>query len=149
MRGAWTVQPKLATPRELLSESTVVGLIRDDAAITLSAGLELIDRGLNVLADLTEWLEGGMVERSNYATLHGRADLDIATDLAWGSAIVRPFMVISNGTDEARFNLGAYFTNTPARVYGVEPRTYSVEGFDILHALATKVGDSYAVNAGI
>jgi hypothetical protein len=48
----------------------------------------------------------------------------------------------------ARFNLGAYYTSTPARQLEEEPVTYDVQCYDILSVLDDAVGDVYAVAAG-
>jgi len=92
---------------------------------------------------------GSSVARNSYATLHATARLNIAMDLDWGQAIVRPFMTLSDGTLSARFNLGAYYPTTPTRSVGTTPRVHEVEGYDILHGLYSPVGETYAVDAGV
>jgi hypothetical protein len=121
------MQPLAAGPRAALTAAAVTALIRDSFALQVSAGLELLDRDLSVLADLTDLFAAGSVTRSSYADLHGSASLEVEGALDWGSAIVRPYMVLSSTTTTARFNLGAYYT---------------------LDGLATPVGDTYAVAAG-
>lgn len=135
--------------RDGLTDDEVVALIQDTAALQVSAGLELLDMTLAVLSDLSDDLAGGSITRSSYATLHGTANLNLSVELDWGRAIVRPYMTLSDGTDEARFNLGAYFTSTPRHELDADPPTYAVQGYDILHALSSPVGEAYAVDAGV
>jgi hypothetical protein len=142
------MQPPITNARSQFTEAQITKLIKRDP-ILVGAGMDLLDRDLNVLSSLSNNLVGGEVKRSNYATLHGSCSFGLTTQLAWGSAIVRPYMLMTNGTITARFNLGAYFTNTPDNVTGEDPTTYSVEGYDILDALNQEVGDGYAVNAGV
>ena len=143
------MQPLLAGTRATLTEAQVIALIKTDPGMRVGAGMDLLDRDLNVLADLSANVGGGEVGRSNYATLHGNCSVSLSTQLAWGSAIIRPYLLIeSDNLSLTRFNLGAYFTNTPDTVTGVDPTTYSVTGYDILDALNTSVGDSYALSAG-
>jgi hypothetical protein len=143
------MQPLAVGPRAGLSAATVTAIIRDSYAQQVSAGLELLDRDLTVRADLTNLLVAGSVSRSSYADLHGAASLEIEAALDWGSAIVRPYMVLSSTTGSARFNLGAYYTPSPKVVLGRAPVTYAVEAIDILDGLATPVGDTFAVAAGV
>lgn len=142
------MQPPITDIRSHLTAAQVTALLRDEPSIIISAGCELLNQDLDVLDDFSNDLEGGSITRSNYATLHGSATLAIARELPWGRAIVRPYMNIESGTTLARFNLGAYFTNTPKRVLGAIPLTYDVQGFDLLHALDTPAGAAYSVAAG-
>ncbi len=128
--------------------ATITALIKTNPSMLIGAGLELVDRGLNVLADLSTDLIDGEVSRSNYATLHGSFSFSLATQLSWGSAVVRPYMLVGGeGMTTQRFNLGAYFTNTPDTTTGTDPTVFSVTGYDLLDALNSPVGDSYAVQA--
>src|SRR6266498_3300 len=131
-----------------LSSAQVVSLIRDTPALEVSAGLELLDLGLNVLADLTDVFAGGSVSRASYATLHGTATLHVAQTLDWGTAILRPYMILGDGVTSARFNLGAYLTSSPREVIGELPASHEVAGYDLLHWLNAPVGEAYSVDAG-
>jgi hypothetical protein len=139
--------------RNGLTAAQVVALIRDSSSPELSSGLELIGLDLNMTDELVDDFDGGTIERANYATLHGSAVLQIARELDWGTAIVRPYAWLTGytatyGTLTARFNLGAYLTNTPKTVAGKNPTTHEVEAVDILHWLNTPVGEAYTVEAG-
>ena len=137
-----------AGPRSGFTAAQIIALIRDAPSIEVGAGCELIDLGLNVLADITDDFAGGIVSRNSYATLHGTAELGISQRLDWGQAIVRPYMTMSDGTITARFNLGAYYTSVPESSTMEDPATYDVTGFDLVHGLNTSVGESYALDTG-
>ena len=143
------MQPLVAPVRVHLTPEQVVALIQDTPAVTFSAGCELLT-GLDLLVneDFTDDFIGGSVSRSSYANLHGTATLTIARELPWASAIVRPYIEMSDGTDTARFNLGAYFTSTPARDVSQFPITYDVACYDLLSILDDPVGDAYGVAEG-
>lgn len=142
------MQPLLAAPRQLLDAEAVVALLQDWPAVRMSNGLELIDESLALIEDISGDFAGGSVSRNSYATLHGTASLGISRRLDWGSAIVRPYVVLDDGVTSARFNLGAYFTSVPRWTVDKTPATYPVDAVDILHGLASLVGESYAVEAG-
>lgn len=137
-----------APPRDALTTAAVTAVIRDAPGLRVDAGCELLDRGLNVLADITDVFAGGSVTRQSYADLHGAATLGFESTLDWGSAIVRPYMVLSAATTTARFNLGAYYTSTPKTELGDLPLIHAVEGIDILDGLNSPVGETYGVAAG-
>lgn len=143
------MQPLTASPREHLTADAVSALVRDAPAVIVGCGAELVDQSLTVLADISEDLLGGSVSRNSYAELHGTSQLVLARDLDWGRAIVRPYMTLSDGVVEARFNLGAYFAKKPKRDLRKTPPTFDVAGFDILDVLADPVGQTYAVDAGV
>jgi hypothetical protein len=143
------MQPPTAVPREHLTAEQVLGLVQDAPAMTIGWGAELLDQNLGLLDDISGDLAGGEVSRASYALLHGTARLVISRDLDWGSAIVRPYMTIGDGSLSARFNLGAYYTSTPRRRVGQSTPSHDVDGYDILAGLADPVGEVYAVDAGI
>jgi hypothetical protein len=143
------MQPVITATRDDLTRAQVIDLIQNSPALEVGAGMELLNSNLEVLEDLTDYLENGSVTHSNYSVLHNSCQFKISQQLNWGSAIIRPYMILQKGTIQARFNLGAYFTNTPQHVTGQTPTTYDVQGYDILDRLTAPLGDSYAVNAGV
>jgi hypothetical protein len=140
------VQPPVTPVRDHLTDDDVIGLIRDTSAVVVSGGCELLT-GMDLLVaeDITGDLETGSVTRASYASLHGSATLTVTRELPWGNALLRPYLTLSDGVDTARFNLGAYFSNTPKRDLSEFPISYDVECQDILAVLADPVGDAYAV----
>ena len=142
------MQSLTAPPRDQLTTDQVVGLIRDAPDLRVAAGCELVDMDLTVLDEITDDFDGGSVTRDSYATLHGSAQLAIERTLDWGTAIVRPYLVLSSATTSARFNLGAYFTSSQRTQLELMPTLYGVTGYDILDRLNDPVGEVYAVAAG-
>lgn len=143
------MQPPTGGPRQGLTAAAVTALLRDSPSLHVAgAGLELLARDLTVLADISGQLAGGTVSRSSYADLHGSASLAIESTLDWGSAIVRPYITLTDFVTTARFNLGAYYTPTPKTVLDEDPATYAVEALDILDGLSTPIGEAYTIAAG-
>ncbi len=142
------MQPRVTPVRITLTDAQVEGLIKTDASIKIGFGMELIDRDLNILGDVTDNLRECSTSRDNTATIHGGCTFDISTQLPWGRAIVRPYMTIKNSLITATFHQGAFFTSTPNIRTDRTPRTYTVQGYDILNALNTLVGDSFAIGVG-
>lgn len=174
------MQPLVDTPRSTLTDTQVVTLIQNTPALVVTAGLEIIDRSLSLVEDVTDDLLGGTVSRSSYANLHGTAQLSVSRELDWGQALVRPYVTLTGtmtgalattmseslysdtyadayGTSStatvgtqltARFNLGAYFPSTPVHEADTMPMVNAVQGYDILLALTSPVGEAYAVDQG-
>lgn len=141
------MQPLLDGPRAGLGADAVTYLIRDAPAAIVGRGLELVDRDLTVLDEVTE-LEGGSVRRGSYDTLHGLADLQVARRLDWGAGLVRPYLTLSARGTTARFLLGVYYLPTPRRDLSRSPNLYQVQCFDYLQGLAARIGGSYGIAAG-
>lgn len=136
-----------APPRDSLTTAQVTDLIQA-SNLTISAGCELLNADLSVAEDISNDLDGGKVSRSLYATVHGTCDLTLTRALTWGVDLVRPYMTLTDGLVEARFNLGVYCLTTPDRKVGETPATYAVQGFDRLLLLQRQVGADYTVTAG-
>lgn len=118
------------------------------SALSVSAGCELLNADLSFREDISDDLAGGKVSRSLYATIHGTCDLSLSRELAWGVDLVRPYMILSDGTVTARFNVGVFCLTTPERRVGETPETWSVQGYDRLLLLNRQVGADYTVTAG-
>ena len=143
------MQPPITPTRGTSDPDVVTRLIRDSPGVRIAGGCELLT-GLDLMVaeDITADLVGGSVSRSAYATLHGRAQLQVSRELPWSSALVRPYMTMSDGVDLLQFRLGAYYTDTPARQLWETPISYDVQCTDILNVLDDFVGDAYAIPAG-
>lgn len=141
------MQPRTASPREQYTSAQIVSLIRDWPSVHAVYGCEVLDMDLNVLADISDSLVGGSVKRSSYNALHGEAKFTLDIELEWGTAILRPYVVMSMPDVDARFNLGAYFPSTPKVQYGRDPILYEVTGYDILDRLNDPVGETYALSS--
>lgn len=142
------MQPPTDGPRAALTQAQVVTLIENSPALLVNGGLELVDLAMNPVLDISDDLVDGTVTRESFNTLHGTASLELARDLDWANAIVRPYVTLTDGTTSARFNLGGYLANVPRTRYGKTPNTQTVQGVDILHWLNTTVGEAYVVVTG-
>lgn len=136
-----------APPRDGLTTAQVTAALQADA-VTFDFGLELLDAGLNVVDDISEDFAGGKVKRVMNAIIHGTCDLQISRALAWGTVLVRPYMLVTGAGATARFNVGVYCLTTPDQVVGLTPATFAVQGADRLYLLTRTVGDTYVVAAG-
>ncbi|WP_435589571.1 hypothetical protein [Micromonospora aurantiaca (nom. illeg.)] len=145
------MQPLTAAPRDHLTEAQVRWLIQDSPAVETAHGCELVDQNLEVIDDISDDVDGdsASVARRSYNAVHGAARLTISRDLDWGTAIIRPYMVLTDGVISARFNLGAYYTALPRQSTGQNLPAHDVTGYDILDRLNDKTGTSYAVDAGV
>lgn len=141
------MQSLTAAPRDALADAAVRSLLTA-ASIQVSAGLELLDSSNRLVEDISDDLVGGEVARNNYAAIHGTCTLSLTRELAWGRDRVRPYMVLSDGITEARFNLGVFVLTTPDTRRGEELATYEAQGYDLLHLLQDGPGDTYVVTAG-
>lgn len=137
-----------APPRENLTLEQVKYLLTAPA-VEVDFGAEEVDASLNFAVDLTPDLVDGAVKRQMYARVHGTCDLELSRELAWGTALVRPFMILKSSNLSARFNLGVFSLETPVRDSVHESiETYSVTGYDRLYFLDRPVGDTYFVMQG-
>lgn len=141
------MQPLTADPRGHLTDTQVRDLLTAPA-LSVAAGLELLNTSNVVTADISDDLAGGSVAHDGTAAVHGTCTLQIQRPLAWGVDRVRPFMTLDDGTTQARFNLGVYVLTTPTTSRGEDPTTYDVTGYDLLHLLQDTPGDTYVVTAG-
>jgi len=142
------VQPPYDPPRDTLAAGLVEGLIRDAAAVEVGFGCELTDLTFAVTEDISADVLGGSVAHNSYDTLHGSAQLSVTRDLPFGYAVLCPYLTLYDGTTRARFNLGAYFTDTPSRPLAEVPVTYNVTCYDLLTALDNNIGDAFSLPAG-
>jgi len=146
------MQPRTdALYRPGLTNTDVFNLITA-SNLWVGSGCELVTRNLDVVADISDGFAGGTIRRGNLDTIHGTCDVTLETELDWGTALIRPYVVLKvpgPGGLTGRFNQGAYFTSTPQYVAGTTPRQFSVQGYDQLEALTSPVGDSYVSPAGV
>ena len=140
------MQPLIGAPRDGFTADEVRALLTGDS-VTVTPGLELLDTSNVVVEDITtELARGGSVSWDNRDAIHASVRLSITRALTWGKDRVRPYIVLSDGQVEARFNLGVYVPTTPDTTRGENPVTYSVTGYDLLSLLqATGPGDTFTV----
>lgn len=116
--------------------------------LEVTAGLDLLDQDLGFIEEASDDLQGGTIHRSMAARIHGTCTLHLSRQLTWADTLVRPWMLLSDGAQSSRFDLGVFVLTTPQRPVGETPETVSVQGYDRLYLLDRQVGDSYEVAAG-
>ena len=120
-------------------------------SVHYDAGCDLLDSDDVFVEDISADLlpAGSSVSRDIYRTLHGACRLNLSRDVPWGSARLRPYMLVSSdGGTWFRQNLGVYLPSTPERSIGAVPAVYECSAFDKLDILNTSHGSTYAVAAG-
>lgn len=119
-------------------------------SLQIDAGLDLLDSDLDLIEDISDSLESGVVDRSNYRRIHGTARLRIGRSLNWHSQRLRPKVTLTDTRtgESASWNLGVFLPETPARVAGETPQTFDVECYDLLTVLDDPVGETYRVASG-
>jgi len=133
--------------RDGLTDAQVTALLQT-AALEVSAGCELLKPDLTLVEDVSDDLVGGTISRSMDATIHGSCALQLTRALRWGIDLVRPYMVLSDGTVTARFNVGVFCLTTPLSVVGESVPVYDVQGYDRLMLLQRQVGADHSAAAG-
>jgi hypothetical protein len=122
-------------------------------SVHYDAGCDLLDADDGFVEDISGDLvaAGSSVGRGIYRTLHGSCRLNLSRELSWGSARLRPYMLVSadGGTSTwFRQNLGVYLPSTPEREIGPIPAIWEVSAFDKLDILNTPHGSTYSVASG-
>lgn len=142
------MQPVVEPCRQQLTAAQVIDIIQNANATRRRGGLEVVDLDLNVVADISDYLAGGKVDRDSYSDLHASATFNLNQAVDWGGDLLRPYIVMGDGIREARFNLGVFHPSTPAHPIGANVPSFDVAGYDILLRLSQKVGDAYGIAAG-
>lgn len=116
--------------------------------LTVDFGAERLGLDLAFVEDISADVEGGTIDRVMENRIHGTCTLRLARALTWGVDLVRPYMILSDGVIEARWNVGVFCLTTPDRKIGETPESYDVQGYDRLMWLDRQVGADYTVTAG-
>jgi hypothetical protein len=117
-------------------------------SVAFAGGLDLLDGSNRFVEDISDDLVTGTISWDNRDAVNGSCRLSIQRTLAWGRDRVRPFMVVSDGAVEARFNLGVFVLTAPEENRGQDVQTFDVTGYDLLTLLQTGPGDTYVALAG-
>lgn len=119
--------------------------------VEIDSRLTLLDYDLNDVEDITEHLEpaGSSITWTARTGVHRACRLNLTRELDWGTALVRPSMVITAGEVTADLPCGVFVTSRVSRqVQGEDLPTFPVSGFDRLELLNTEVGRTVRVAAG-
>lgn len=119
-------------------------------SITVRSGLEVLDTNNVFVEDISDALlgSGSRVERSNYATVHGRCQLSLSQKLDWGKDRVRPYMKLSAPSGSFQVYLGVFLLSIPSERAGTDLRIWDVDGYDLLEVLDQPHGETHYVAAG-
>lgn len=151
------MQPPTDGPRAGFTTAQVQYLVENSSSFDVDMGMELLadDLTMSVEEDISDDLFGApSVQRNSLANMHASLTMSTSRPLNWGRSIVRPYMVFTGPISAVgpiasmRFNLGAYYADTPEGVFDEEPATYDVTGYDILSVLDDPIGDAYSIDAG-
>lgn len=149
------MQQLTAPPRDSLTADQVMWLLVGCANPHYDRGLDLLDSSLNVVADLTEWFQGGTVTHTANAIVHGTCSLVLAGDaraIDYGTQLLRPYMTISDDpiapSVTAKFYAGVFRPSRPSVDNTTSPGTLTITGADRLALLNRPVGDAYTLAAG-
>lgn len=120
------------------------------SVLEVEAGCDLLDTDNVYVGDISEHLVpgGSQVKRNSYATIHGTCKLGLSTELDWGKDRVRPWMRLTSPSGSFRVDLGVYLLSTPDTTAGEDPRTWQVEGYDLLEVLNHPHGQTFTASAG-
>lgn len=135
-------------PRDGLTAEQVTGLLTG-SAVEVGYGVELLAPDLSVVEDISEDCSGGQVAWSLNATIHRTCTLALSRELAWGVALVRPWMSLSRGGVSAMWRNGVFALVTPETETGETPQSWTAQGFDRIMLLNRQVGADYVVLAGV
>lgn len=145
------MQQLTAPPRDSLTADQVLWLLVGSPNPHFDRGVEVLDSSLQVVADLTSYLQGGTVSHDFTQTTgpHRTCNLRLRTgfDFDRGTQWLRPYMTISDGPVSGRFNLGVFRAGRPQTDWSTYPGTVTVPGSDLLAYLARPIGYGYAALA--
>ncbi|MCU1677276.1 MAG: hypothetical protein JWM93_2034 [Frankiales bacterium] len=135
--------------RDGWSAEQITSLLTSDVMYIVSSGCELLAGDLSVVDDISsDLLSGSITHVVDADGQHGTIAIQLSRELAWGIALIRPYMVLSNGDVTARFNCGVFALTTPERLIGSPIPTFDVQGYDRLYLLCRSVGDAYSITGG-
>lgn len=141
-------------PRDGFTAAQVTAVLTGPQ-VQVDVGLELLDSNDQFVQDISDQLtpSGSSVERDCAADVQGTCTLVLSQALNWGTARVRPYMLLTGPDDTGtvitcRFDLGVFVLTTPQRVVGESVDVYQVTGYDKNYLLQNIVGDSRTYTAG-
>lgn len=142
-----------------LTQAQKVALLTS-ASMEVDTGCELVSfDDLSVIQDLSGYLDAsqGNVSWSDdgSVTVHRACSITLSYELAWGSALVRVYQIVTDRTLglSARENLGVFALTTPDKPLGtyvtddqgIQQPTFTVTGQDRLYYLNRQLEDNYFV----
>lgn len=146
------MQQLTAPPRDQSTADQVWSLLRDYPNSHYGRGLEVLDSSLAVVADVSDYLQGGTVSHDFTVTdgPHRTCNLVCSSELSFdhGKQWLRPYMTVSDGSVLGRFDLGIFRAGRPQIDWSTSPGTVTIPGSDLLAYLARPIARAYAVPSG-
>jgi hypothetical protein len=148
------MQPPTDGPRAGFTTAQVRYLVEQASSFDTTMGMQLLDQGLNVVADVSDGLEAVSVSRDSFANIHASMTFTIDQPLDWGNAIVRPYMTFTGPLSATgpqgslTFYLGVFVTDTPQEDLSEDVSSFGATGYDLISLLDDPVGDAYSIDAG-
>lgn len=137
-----------AIPRDGLTADQVRSVLAA-SHVTVDVGADLLDAAGVFIEDISTDVElGGHVEHGSFRTVHRTCKVRMTRELDWGAVRLRLKMTVTAGGVTVPAYIGVFLLETPTTASGWSPRTWEVEGYDLLGGLAVQVGETYRVAAG-
>ena len=133
-----------------LTTAQIIALVEDEH-VYVDGALDLLDENDAFVQDITDDFDvaGSSIELNPYRTIHRTCELRISKELVWGSARLKPYILLSNDASTwYRWPLGVFLPNVPQREVHESPATWQVTGMDKLDVLNTPYGSSYGIDSG-
>jgi len=128
------------------ADPTVQAVVRSPSVDPdVACELETDDGWQDITGDL---VLSGRVELGSYRTIHRTCKLSLSRRLEWGKARVRLSMTLTAPEGTFTAPLGVFLLSTPETEAGEDPKTYSVEGYDLLEVLDQPHGATFVAAAG-
>jgi hypothetical protein len=132
----------------MLPLTDVQAAVVRDPALTVDVGCDLwTDDGW---VDISESFDpdGSTLEAGSYRTIHRTCTVGLSRQLDWGKDRIRLRMSLTSRAGTFEVVLGVFVLSTPATVAGEDPRTFTVEGYDLLEFLNRPHGETFVATAG-
>ncbi len=128
------------------ADPTVQAIVRDPS-VQVDVGCDLLtgDGWLDISDDVEPV---GSVEHGSYRTIHRTCNIRVARTLDWGKDRVRLRMILTAPAGTFEVPLGVFLLSTPQMEAGETPRTFEVEGYDLLELLDHPHGETFVAVQG-
>src|SRR5690348_10705984 len=88
------MQIKTTYPRDGFTDDEITYLLQNSMDVKVSKGLEVLDQSLNVVEDISDFVESIEVTRDSYADLHATCTARIGRTIDFGNAVIRPYCIL-------------------------------------------------------
>jgi hypothetical protein len=132
----------------MLTLTAAEAAIVRDASVTVDVGCDLwtTDGWLDISESLVP--AGSSLEAGSYRTIHRTCTVSLSRQLDWGKDRIRLRMSLTSPSGTFETVLGVFVLSTPETVAGEDPRTFKVEGYDLLEFLNRPHGETFVAAVG-